>query len=207
MYPPLSINQKSRGFSREVTVDGINYLTVTDKSLLRKHEVPINLEVLEPKPLAHRELPRKPVYWAVLFFIAAVLFFYIARQQSTEFDSDSFDFVAAMFGAIAVLIAISAVRGFTDLLVYTNRANGGTVFVLQRNRPSKKVVDEFVIELEQRINAIRYPANLPWEQKLDIYLRHLTFLRDETVLTEIQYREIVEELQNRPKSGNVFKLV
>ncbi len=106
---------------------------------------------------------------------------------------------------LPVLFLTVAYQRSYNYLVFTDSKTGGSLFAIKPKSPSKIEVTAFVNELKARINSAIYPSDLTFEQKREIYKKHLDFLLNEGVLKEVEYDEVISRVF-RPVA-NVVELV
>jgi len=190
----------------EIKVNGNIDLIYSDKSFFRKKDIPISLDLLDPKPYSFKEIPIKSLFIAFVFALIATLFLY------GYFNADSNTKPVLMFFFIAVSIItglsiVGVINNSANYLVFTNKNNGANVFLISPKSPSKNDVDIFVEELRKRIDSIRYPENIPIHQMKEIYLKHIEFLREQEVLNDDEVNTLVSRLEKKTGKADVIKIV
>lgn len=207
MFENIEICQKSILGAREVKVNKNIDLVYIERSFLKKHEVPIDLEILDSKPYSYKHISVKALILVAILAILTFWSFYGALTAELEANVPILYFVAGLGAVLTLLGLINAKNKSSNLLIFTNRNNGANVFAISASKPSKEAVSKFSDELSQRISSIKYPENIPLEQRVNIYSKHLEYLMNEGVLSEEVVADALKKLDEKPKGASVLKMV
>jgi len=207
MFKDIEICQKSMFGAKEVKVNKNIDLIYIERSFLKKHEIPIDLEILDPKPYSYKHISIKAIFLVVILAVLTLWSLYGALTAKLEANVPILYFLAGLGAVLTLLGLINAKNKSSNLLIFTNRNNGANVFAIAAAKPSKEAVSNFSAELSKRISSIKYPENIPLEQRLDIYSKHLEYLMNEGVLSEEVVTSALKKLEEKSKGAAVLKMV
>lgn len=203
----IVLKQKTQEGEIELRIIENKRLVYSQKSLLRKQQYSINLDVLDPNPIAYRNVPSRPIGFGGVSGAMALLSLVGALTAKPSPELVGVYGSAIFFGVISAFCFFYAYRDYRDVYIFKNRNNGENILIVARESPSASDVDNFIRQLDKRVNSIRYDENTPYEVKADVYKKHLEFLRQENVLSEEMYSHCVTRVDEKLKKAAVIKLV
>lgn len=205
MFDDFKLIQKRFMGSTQVHVNKNKDLTVITSSLLKRNEVPIDLAVIDPKPISYKNISIRHLVATTILGLISVLF--LAGYFTANHEQAPIFLVLSLIVFIIFLFPLKDLYiSSKSLLIYTNRHNGANLFVISPNRPSKEAVTDFISKLKDRIESIRYPENISFDEKIEIYAKHLEFLLNEGVLTEKEYNDISKRALSK-NNADIIKMV
>lgn len=191
----IELTQKLPIFKKNIlVVNDERELIVTRKTLFKSTSFAIPIDHLSGKPIIHKDLN---VSWLGMLLIGLVLSAYCVYELSVNQESaGAFAGVVAFIGLV-VISGVQAARSYVNLLIFTDSRTRENIFSIKPNKPSVGEVTRFIDQLESRIKSIEYTGTYTADEKNHIYLKHLGFLAQESVITSKEYDEISDRLLNK----------
>jgi len=208
MFNDVKLKQKNHEGFIEIDLLSNKKLKYSKKSLLQNHEYIIDISHIDPIPVGYRNIPKGQLTWAIVCGIFSIFFVAVSISHN-EIGSGKHPFLGM---SVMLLIASATLfsivhRKYVDLYIFRKRSDGSNLFAISKNKPSSKIVSNFISELENRIKSIRYDDQLTIEEKCEIYKKHLEFLYSEGVLSKESHEEALENVSKKGKKASVFNIV
>lgn len=187
-----------------LSMTGSNHLEFEHRRGLSKTCQQIPLDAIDPEPVLYRS-----VQWGWLFasvVLIAVTAFILAGYVTNDGSNYAQLFFAGCFALLAVGVVYKTYFGFRSLYVYLDPATKGHLFSIRASGSGKADPLPFMDTLRKKINSIRYPDELAPNQKVNIYRKHLEFLRDEGVIRSDEHDSIVARLERKVRPADVVNL-
>lgn len=186
-----SLHQESnaRGEKRTFEIYNDKFIKVTTNNLINKHSYHLNLSMLAPWPVQHRNFSWQ-WFLAVLYFSFST-FAYIAYlfyfQESGKLER------LLPFIVIFLLLSIGAFLMFLyrsqNVIQFKSRYGNCVVLSLLYNNPNKKEFKDFIAEIKLRSLSASQVIKLNKKQMLDIEMSEIRRLRNEEVITQHHYAD------------------
>lgn len=199
------IQKKLLNGKREFELIDDKHLRVKYSSVSKSNEETVELFNLEDK---HERIVYREMKWAVIAAPLCLLGFKFG-YDAIKFPDAFPIFIAAAFLFAAAMAIVRYVVVQQDQIVIRFHQTQNPAVVFWNCKPTKEEFGDFVNELTSAVSKLRVNPNLRPEEKLDIYLRHLRFLCDESVLSEHEAQEIYDRtaLKMLNKENTVVSLV
>lgn len=186
-----SLHQESnaRGEKRVFEIYNNKFIKVTTNNFMNNKSYHLNLSMLAPWPVRHRDIS-----WQ---WLLAVLYFSITTLAYTAyllyFQEGGKVERLLPFIIIFLLLSLGSVLIFLyrspNVIEFKSRYGNCSALSLLYNKPNKKEFKEFIEEIKLRSLSASQAIKLNKGQMLDIEMNELRRLRNEGVITQHQYAD------------------
>ena len=187
---------KAKSETRQFEIFNEKFIQVTTSNLIEEKSFNINLGLLEPWPVRHRNIS---IAWlcAVLYFaISTIIYiFYL----TINIDND-------LLGKLVPLIAVFILLTIASLIMFNYRSPNVTEFRSRYagcvlisflyNKPSAEVFDKFIDQMRARILTASQNIRMDKRRMLVIELKELDKLRKEGILNDHQIKQAHQRVSN-----------
>ncbi len=190
---PRSVNKtmvqvsKAKGETRTFEIFDDKYLDVTVDNLFGQKMYNLNLCLLEPWPVRHRDVSWRWLLAMIYFCIATVAYtIYIVNHPSSETISRLVPFLV-----IFVLLTLGSLLMFLyrspNVTEFRSRYCGCVLISLIYGNPGKEQFNQFVDELKQRILLASQAVRIDKHRMLINEITKLRKLRTDGIISEREY--------------------
>jgi hypothetical protein len=201
---PLKLIQKTSLFSKfSVSINEKHEIAVEQVSLFRSVRASFSMDRVSPTPIHVRSIP---IPWvittAILMLLLSAAIIAGWTQQNT---GEQFGII--FLAGIVLACTYNTIKLSQNALHFKDSITGDVLFTISREKPSEKIVDDFIASLEAKINSYRTPISATSAEAIAIYKKHLDFLLENSVISHEEYENIVGRLSERREKAKVFELV
>ena len=164
------------------------------------------LDMISPRPGLNKTINLGAGIAALALFLMIGFCFIGYLNNPVRFESPLL-VITSLFLLPALVSLWFFNASFTPYVVFFRADDGEELFKIRQQKQDIKKIDVFANILTERVESIRYPANLSLSEQMELYQKHLEFLLGEEVITQEEYDVIVRRVQNSRAGSNVFKLV
>lgn len=187
---------KAKSETRQFEIFNEKFIQVTTSNLIEEKSFNINLGLLEPWPVRHRNIS---IAWlsAVLYFaISTIIYiFYLTANLDNN-----------LLGKLVPLIAVFILLTIASLIMFNYRSPNVTEFRSRYagcvlisflyNKPSADVFDKFIDQMRARILTASQNIRMDKRRMLVIELKELDKLRKEGILNDHQIKQAHQRVSN-----------
>ena len=187
---------KAKSETRQFEIFNEKFIQVTTSNLIEEKSFNINLGLLEPWPVRHRNIS---IAWlsAVLYFaISTIIYiFYLTANLDNN-----------LLGKLVPLIAVFILLTIASLIMFNYRSPNVTEFRSRYagcvlisflyNKPSAEVFDKFIDQMRARILTASQNIRMDKRRMLVIELKELDKLRKEGILNDHQIKQAHQRVSN-----------
>lgn len=186
-----SLHQESntRGEKRIFEIYNDKFIKIITNNILNNHSYHLNLNMLEPWPIRHRNISWQWLL-AVLYFsftTVAYISYLLYFQESGKLER------LLPFIVIFLLLSLAAFLMFLyhspNVTEFKSRYGNCVVLSLLYNNPNKKEFDAFIAEVRLRSLSASQVVKIDKNQMLEIEKNELKRLRNEEIITQHDYAE------------------
>lgn len=186
----LRQQSKLRGELREFTLfNDVQCYQRVQKKHLGKYKFRVNLNYLNARPEREYTLAINWLITAAISAIFSLSLIYIGWFSSLQFSQSSATFITALsisFSCIALLIGLFRT---TDRIILYSRYGHVPILEFINNNPDQQALSIFLGTLCKQISTAHHNSLLAPSEQLTQEIRELRRLRDETVITDAQYKQ------------------
>ena len=186
-----SLHQESnaRGEKRSFEIYNNKFIKVTTNNILNNRSYHLNLSLLAPWPVRHRNISWQwllAVFYFSLTTLAytAYLFYF---QESSKLER------LLPFVVIFLLLSLASFLMFLyqspNVIEFKTRYGNCVVLSLLYNKPGRKEFKEFIEEIKLRSLSASQVVKIDKSQMLDIEMNELKRMRNEGVISQHHYAE------------------
>ena len=178
---------KAMGETRTFEIYDEKFIDVTVDNLFGQRIYNLNLCLLEPWPVRHRNISWRWLLAIIYFCVATVVYAaYMVEHSSNEIISKLLPFLV-----IFVMFLLGSVLMFLyrspNVTVFRSRYCGCVLISLIYANPSKEQFDQFVEELKQRILLASQAVRIDKHRMLINEITKLRKLRNDGIISEREY--------------------
>jgi len=187
---------KAKSETRQFEIFNEKFIQVTTSNLIEEKSFNINLGLLEPWPVRHRNIS---IAWlsAVLYFaISTIIYiFYL----TVNIDNN-------LLGKLVPLIAVFILLTIASLIMFNYRSPNVTEFRSRYagcvlisflyNKPSAENFNKFIDQMRARILTASQNIRMDKRRMLVIELKELDKLRKEGILNDHQIKQAHQRVSN-----------
>lgn len=191
-----SLHQESnaRGEKRLFEIYNDKFIKVTTNNLLNNSSYHLNLSLLAPWPVRHRNISWQwlmAVFYFSLTTLAytAYLFYF---QESSKLER------LLPFIVVFLLLSLGSFLMFLyrspNEIEFKSRYGNCVVLSLLYNNPNRKLFKEFIEEIKLRSLSASQVVKIDKSQMLDIEMKELKRMRNEGVISQHHYADAKERI-------------
>lgn len=190
------LHQKSttRGEKRLFEIYNNKFIKVTTNNILKNSSYHLNLSLLAPWPVRHRNISWQwlmAVFYFSLTTLAytAYLFYF---QESSKLER------LLPFIVVFLLLSLGSFLMFLyqspNVIEFKSRYGNCVVLSLLYNNPNRKEFKEFIEEIKLRSLTASQAIKIDKSQMLDIEMKELKRMRNEGVISQHHYADAKERI-------------
>lgn len=185
----LQQESNARGEKRSFEIYNDKFIKVTTNNIISKRSYHLNLSMLAPWPVRHRNISWQWLL-AVLYFSLTTLAFtsYIFYFQETSKLERLLPFVV-IFLLLSLATFLMFLYQSPNVIEFKSRYGNCVVLSLLYNNPTKKEFKNFVEEIKLRSMSASQVVKLDKKQMLEIEMNELRRLRNEEIITQHHYAD------------------
>lgn len=185
----LHQESNARGEKRSFEIYNDKFIKVTTNNIISKRSYHLNLSMLAPWPVRHRNISWQWLL-AVLYFSLTTLAFtsYIFYFQETSKLERLLPFVV-IFLLLSLATFLMFLYQSPNVIEFKSRYGNCVVLSLLYNNPTKKEFKNFVEEIKLRSMSASQVVKLDKKQMLEIEMNELRRLRNEEIITQHHYAD------------------
>jgi hypothetical protein len=176
------------------------------KSVFKTQTQTFPLDIVSPRPGLNKTI-NLGAGIAALVLLLMIGFCFIGYVQNPARFENPLVVITSIFLPPALIALWFFNASFTPYVVFFRADDGEELFKIRQQKDDIKAIANFANVLTDRIESIRYPTNLSLSEQMELYQKHLEFLLGEEVLTQKEYDNIIQRVQDKRTSTKVFKLV
>jgi hypothetical protein len=189
-----SLKQRRFPFgSREVSISSDNNLIIKEKSLLRRDETQIPLEILQSSPAYSKTFSLK---WLINTLLLLALT-WVIYTVSERFSVPAINLVTLIFFAASLYAAYQFFYRTSNLVIYRNAYTNENYLYLWNNLPNKTTFEDFLNKLNTRIDGFEMEKAKSPAEKIELYSQHLAFLHSENILTNEELSRLSKKVYEK----------
>ena len=178
---------KAKGETRTFQIYDDKFINVTVDNLFGQKIYNLNLCMLEPWPVRHRNISWRWILSIIYFAITAIAYgVYIFNNASSETLSRLLPlvviFILLLLGSLLMFLYRSP-----NVTEFRSRYCGCVLISLLYSNPNKELFDQFVDELKQRILFASQTVRIDKHRMLINEITKLRKLRNDGVISEREY--------------------
>jgi len=187
---------KAKSETRQFEIFNEKFIQVTTSNLIEEKSFNINLGLLEPWPVRHRNIS---IAW-----LSAVLYFAISTIIYIFYLTVNID--NSLLGKLVPLIAVFILLTIASLIMFNYRSPNVTEFRSRYagcvlisflyNKPSAEIFDKFIDQMRARILTASQNIRMDKRRMLVIELKELDKLRKEGILNDHQIKQAHQRVSN-----------
>jgi len=209
MHSNFELCQKTGLFnSFKYTLVGNKEIEFSTKGFFSSRKNSIPFSALNPTPIEYQQLNIKALIYSTFFFIAFLL---CVSSYFMLSDTDKNVWVIIIFSTIFAILFINCVhtcvKSSAKVLIFTSADDGSNIFYILPSISKPEEVSEFTSLIKKRCESIKLVDNLSEDHKKEIYARHLEFLSEQGVLTEVEFNTIISRLHESVEKADVIRLL
>lgn len=190
------VTLKQRHFpfgTRELILRGHQSLTIKEKSLFRKDETTIPLEILQASPASSKTFSVK---W-LLNSIALIILSIIVYRFAESYHIPPLHIMTLLLVIFSVYALYQFFENTSNLIIYRNAYTNEHYLYLWNNSPNKRAFQAFLNTLNQRIDGFETAKAKSTAEKIELYSQHLAFLHKENIIDNKQLSQLSRKVYNR----------
>ncbi len=202
----ISLNQRT-GFKKvKFELIGNKEIIVNESTLFSHRSVPISLSILEPRPFKYKNIAVSGYVIGGLLLALSILILVLAIFTKDSRNLELFIPYLLISLGLAVFFLRKAYKASRNLIIFTNINNGANVLLIDIKTNNESEINKFCEEITKRASSIRYPDGTPYDQKIEIYTKHLEYLTNEEVISEEECEQFIKRLNDK-NTAKVVKIV
>lgn len=179
----------ARGEKRSFEIYNNKFIKVTIDNLVSHTSYHLNLSMLAPWPVRHRNIS-----WEWLLAIFYFSFTTLAYTSYVFYFQESAKLERLLpFIFIFLLLSLATLLMFLykspNVIEFKSRYGNCVVLSLLYNKPNKKEFKEFIEEIKLRSLSASQAVKIDKKQMLDIEMNELRRLRNEEIITQHHYAD------------------
>lgn len=189
-----SLKQRRFPFgTREITISSDNNLIIKEKSLLRRDETQVPLEILQSSPAYSKTFSLK---WLINTLLLLALT-WIIYTLSEKFAVPAINLVTLIFFIASLYAAYQFFYRTSNLVIYRNAYTNENYLYLWNNLPNKATFEDFLNKLNSRIDGFEMEKAKSPAEKIELYSQHLAFLHSENILTNEELSRLSKKVYEK----------
>jgi hypothetical protein len=191
----LTQQSQSNGEVRTFEIYNEQFIKARRHNLLGKRSYHLNLSLLQPWPVHHRQFSKRWLAATSYFALTTLVYFIfliVNYDQPTLSKLLPFIVVLTLF---TIGFLISFIYHSPNVMEFRSRYGNCTVLRLFHNKPNKEDFRHFSDELRTRILVSSQDVNLDKKHMLEMEQQELLRLKEEGVITGEAYAEAMERIQ------------
>ena len=179
----------ARSETREFEIYNDKFIKIDTRSIMGKSHYHINLTMLAPWPVRHRDISWQWLISVIYFSFTslAYIFYFVYIQESQKIGN------LIPFLVIFLLLSLASIIMFLykspNVMEFRSRYGNCTVFSLLYNKPNKKVFKDFVEEIKLRSLTASQHTKINKSQMLNIEKNELERIYNEGIINPRSYEE------------------
>jgi hypothetical protein len=178
---------------RQLHLDENAVLTIKEDSLFRKDCTKIPLELLQSSPAKSQTFSIKWLINSLILFILSGLVYWFTENFGVPY----LHALTSLLGIFSLYAIYQFFVHTTDLVIYRNAYTNEHYLYLWNNNPNAAEFQEFIQQLNLRIDRFECDSAASPAKKLELYSQHIAFLHQENILDDNELSELSKKVYEK----------
>ena len=173
-------------------------LIFSNEKLFNKNTSKYLLDHIDPLYESYKQFSIAAAITSIVCLALAVSLLWYARTNLTPPEDVGFLFISGIFFIASFIAGIKAIRSRLNIVCF-NSHDGRRLFTLYGNKPNTNEVELFCENLKKQIERIRYNGEISNERLSEILGKHVEFLFENDVLSQVEKESALKKITNKTK--------
>jgi hypothetical protein len=200
----MKLKQRRLFLRKDITIVN-NSVKIKNNNLTSSEKIVIRLEEIDINKIVYQKKTDNLMLIVTIFFGVFFLINIFNPENYTSEEDDPYGVFMFLFFMSFISGLITFVKSKNVILIPT--MNNGYLEIF-RTKPNKKVVDDFISELSQKINLSlknKY-GKLDLDMPVEPQLINISWLKEREVISELEFEQMKSELISLRKDQNKIGL-